>query len=389
MKIPQYIEEIISTVNKNGYEAYVVGGAVRDNLLNITPTDYDVTTSCPPEKIISLFDNTVPTGLKHGTVTVIKNKIATEVTTYRIDGNYSDARSPDSVEFTNNLSLDLSRRDFTINAMAYSSDAGLIDLFCGTEDIKNKIIRTVGDPKKRFCEDALRILRAIRFACQLNFSIEKSTLSAALKYAGTLSKISKERVFTELSKALLGECGDMLEFFIKNGGLEFLGINSAQSLKPIYKAPKNLASRFFIFFVLTDADFGKISSELKFSNNLHSNVSALLDLNSEILNDDKITLKHLLNKYSPVVLEEYLECLSILYDRDVSKILDKINEIIDNNEVYKISMLDIRGNDLLTLGFKGEIIGIILNDLLNQCIIDPKYNNKAVLIDFIKSKYSN
>ena len=144
-----------------------------------------------------------------------------------------------------------------------------------------------------------------------------------------------------------------------------------------------------MFFVLTDADFGKISSELKFSNNLHSNVSALLDLNGEILNDDKITLKHLLNKYSPVVLEEYLECLSILYNREVSKILDKINEIFDNNEVYKISMLDISGNDLLTLGFKGEIIGIILNDLLNQCIIDPKYNNKAVLIDFIKSKYSN
>ena len=161
LKIPHFIKEIISVLNSNGYEAYVVGGAVRDHLLSKTPTDYDITTSCPPEKITELFENTVPTGIKHGTVTVIIDHIPTEVTTFRIDGNYSDNRSPDSVTFTGNIKDDLSRRDFTVNALAYCEEKGVTDLFGGVVDLKNKLIKTVGVPEKRFNEDALRIMRAI------------------------------------------------------------------------------------------------------------------------------------------------------------------------------------------------------------------------------------
>ncbi len=389
MKIPQNIKEIISVINKNGYEAYIVGGAVRDSLLGIAPTDYDIATNCIPEKITEIFDYTLPTGIKHGTVTVIKNGIPTEITTYRIDGEYTDSRYPDSVEFTDDLSLDLSRRDFTINAMAYTSDIGLIDLFGGSKDIENKIIKTVGDPKMRFSEDALRILRAIRFACQLEFSIDENTLVAATAYAPTLSKISAERIFSELSKALLGKCGDALEHFINSGGLNFLKINKSASLAPIYELPQNLASRFFMFFKLTDADFEITASALKFSKNLHTNVAALLNLSDEIIDDDKIKIKQLLNKYSPELLRQFLQCAEPLYRRDYSTTKNAINQIANSSEPYKIAMLNINGKDLINLGFKGEIIGDILNDTLNECIINPYLNKKEKLIAYIKSKYSN
>lgn len=389
MKIPQYVEDIISVFNKEGYEAYVVGGAVRDTLLNVNPTDYDVTTNCPPERIIELFDKTIPTGIKHGTVTVIINSVPTEVTTYRIDGDYTDSRSPDSVEFTDDLSLDLSRRDFTINAMAYSHEKGLIDLFGGINDIENKTIRTVGKPEKRFSEDALRILRAIRFACQLNFNIEKNTLNSAIKLSDTLSKISKERIYNELSRALLGSCGDMLQYFINCGGFRFLDINSANSLSTLYKLPKNSAVRFYMFLKQTDADFEKTAAELKFSNNLHANIAALLELESEKIIDNKIAIKKLLGKFSLTNLTQFLECASLLNNRDYSTILSTINEILNSGEPYKISMLKINGSDLLKLGFKGKIVGLILEDLLNQCIINPSLNDKDILTDITKYKYSN
>ena len=178
INIPNNVQFIIDTFYNNNYEAFMVGGCVRDCLLGLTPKDYDITTSALPNITESLFERTIPTGIKHGTVTVILNNENLEVTTYRTEGNYLDNRHPESVEFVSNIKEDLSRRDFTVNALAYNNKEGLIDYFNGIDDIKNKIIKAVGDPNKRFQEDALRMLRAIRFSCQLGFKIDDSTYAA-------------------------------------------------------------------------------------------------------------------------------------------------------------------------------------------------------------------
>lgn len=179
--LPKAVEKIIQIFEEKGYEAYAVGGCVRDSLLGIWPKDWDITTSAKPEEIKDLFERTIDTGIQHGTVTVRMDHESYEVTTYRIDGDYTDGRHPDQVTFTENLVEDLKRRDFTINAMAYNNRVGLVDVFEGEEDLKREVIRCVGDPLERFTEDALRILRAIRFSAQLGFEIQKDTYEAIKK----------------------------------------------------------------------------------------------------------------------------------------------------------------------------------------------------------------
>jgi tRNA nucleotidyltransferase (CCA-adding enzyme) len=175
IKIPEDVKKIIETLNRAGHEAYAVGGCVRDVILEKTPKDWDITTSAPPELVKKLFKHTVDTGILHGTVTVLFGKRGYEVTTYRIDGEYEDLRRPKSVEFVTDLTEDLRRRDFTINAMAYNPEEGLIDRFEGIKDLKERTIRCVGNPEERFSEDALRMLRAVRFSAQLSFEIEEKT----------------------------------------------------------------------------------------------------------------------------------------------------------------------------------------------------------------------
>ena len=186
IKIPKKQEYVLNTLRQNGYEGYIVGGCVRDSLLGLTPNDYDVTTNATPDVVQSLFPKTAPTGIAHGTVTVIIEKEPIEVTTFRSESGYSDSRHPDVTRFETDIKYDLSRRDFTVNAMAYNNEKGLIDLYGGSQDLKNKFLRAVGNPQKRFGEDALRILRLFRFASQLGFTIEKETLNAAkeLKCSG-------------------------------------------------------------------------------------------------------------------------------------------------------------------------------------------------------------
>ena len=203
IQLPYEVEWVIGKIRDAGYEAFAVGGCVRDTLLGRTPEDWDVTTSARPEAVKAIFERTVDTGLQHGTVTVLKNRKGYEVTTYRIDGEYHDGRHPDSVEFTPNLLEDLKRRDFTINAMAYSHETGIVDEFGGMEDLKAGIVRCVGRPEDRFTEDALRLLRALRFSAQLGFEIEESTYAAIKTIAPNLAKVSKERVQAELTKLLL------------------------------------------------------------------------------------------------------------------------------------------------------------------------------------------
>lgn len=203
MNLPKNVEYIITTLEKAGYEGYAVGGCVRDTLLNKSPDDWDITTSAKPEQAKELFAKTIDTGIKHGTITVLIGKETYEVTTYRIDGEYEDSRHPKEVIFTSSLVEDLKRRDFTINAMAYNDKSGIVDEFGGIEDLENKIIRCVGNPMERFTEDALRMMRAVRFSGQLGYEIEEATAAAVKELAPTLEKISAERICTELTKLLV------------------------------------------------------------------------------------------------------------------------------------------------------------------------------------------
>ena len=202
MKLPEHVNRIIHRLQKEGYDAYAVGGCVRDTLLGREPKDWDITTSARPEIVKSLFSHTIDTGIQHGTVTIMLDHVGYEVTTYRIDGEYEDSRHPKEVIFTGNLVEDLKRRDFTINAMAYNDESGLVDAFEGEQDLKKGIIRCVGNPHDRFGEDALRMLRAVRFAAQLGFSIEERTKVAVADLAPTLAKVSAERIQMELVKLL-------------------------------------------------------------------------------------------------------------------------------------------------------------------------------------------
>ena len=210
INIPQKAAQILKTLNAAGYEAYVVGGCVRDSILGREPGDWDITTSALPEQVKELFRRTVDTGIQHGTVTVMMDKEGFEVTTYRVDGEYHDGRHPDAVTFTRSLEEDLKRRDFTINAMAYHPEHGLVDLFGGMEDIGKRIIRCVGNPVERFTEDALRMLRAVRFSAQLGFTVEENTKAALARMSGNLEHVSAERIQTELVKLLVSDHPDYL-----------------------------------------------------------------------------------------------------------------------------------------------------------------------------------
>lgn len=203
IQLPEKVKTIIQTLQKAGYEAYAVGGCIRDSLLGRTPDDWDITTSAKPSEIKEIFSRTVDTGIQHGTVTVLLDGEGFEVTTFRIDGEYEDSRHPREVTFTASLSEDLKRRDFTINAMAYNEQAGLVDLFQGREDMQKGLIRCVGEPGERFREDALRMMRAIRFSAQLGYAIEPETEKAIRELAPSLSRISVERIQTELVKLVI------------------------------------------------------------------------------------------------------------------------------------------------------------------------------------------
>lgn len=217
IQIPEKAKYIIKTIMDAGYEAYVVGGCVRDSILGRVPGDWDITTSAKPEEVKALFRRTIDTGIQHGTVTVMLEKEGFEVTTYRIDGKYEDSRHPKEVTFTPNLIEDLKRRDFTINAMAYNDETGLVDIFGGLADIENKTIRCVGNAKERFGEDALRIMRAIRFSAQLGYTIEEQTCAAIRELASSLQKISVERIQVELTKLITSPHPDTLRMAYEMG----------------------------------------------------------------------------------------------------------------------------------------------------------------------------
>ena len=376
--IPPEIQFIIDTLNKNGFEAYLVGGCVRDMLMDIPPHDYDITTSAPPEAILTLFEKTVPTGIKHGTVTVINGGIAAEVTTYRADGDYTDHRRPKSVTFVKSLKEDLARRDFTVNAIAYNKTKGVKDFFGGIKDINNKILRAVGEPKKRFREDALRILRLFRFASVLEFTPEKETLNAALKCAPLLESISAERISSELRKAINGKKPAALKPLTDIRGLEFIGIKAPDYSKIIPLQGEGLALFGFLYSstdnLISALEFLKPSNKEK---KLYQNILTLLSLP---LPQSKEEIKEMLFKTDPCSVEKYLYFKNSYFGTDTQNAFNMLREITENGEPYRISDLKIGGKNLINMGVSGEKIGETLEHLRNLVVSNPEQNKKSILL---------
>ena len=373
LKIPEKIKFVLRTLTQNGYEAYIVGGCVRDSLLGITPSDYDVTTSAKPQEILGLFDKTVPTGLKHGTVTVIIENEPIEVTTFRTEGEYKDFRHPQNVEFVTDLREDLSRRDFTVNAVAYNETVGLVDLFGGLSDLENKILRSVGDSDKRFKEDALRILRLFRFASQLEFTPEEKTLKSALKLQNGLKNISKERIFSEIVKAVNGKNPKAILPLINSGGLEFLGICKT----PEFTTIDDSDLRLFVFLNTSSENPIEVLKTLKAPNRQIDFANKLLKLQS-IEMENKEDIKNAL------FLTDFNAVNSFLQLQEDEGKLKLLAEIIKNKEPYLISHLAISGEDLKELGFKGKEIGEILERLRQTVVCSPEKNRKEILLTLTK-----
>lgn len=387
LNLPKEIQFIISTIEAHGYEAYAVGGCVRDMLCGKIPDDYDITTSANPHAVEDMFECTVPTGIKHGTVTVIVGDRAVEVTTFRCDGDYTDRRRPDSVKFVPELKQDLARRDFTVNALAYNDRLGVCDFYCGREDINNRVLRAVGDPEKRFCEDALRILRLFRFSCTLKFTPETGTLNSALKHLKLLEDISRERIFTELLKAVCSDNPERLMPLIKEHGLAFLGITRAGNLKVLKALEPRQDLRLFAFLYLCSEDINTVLEALKASNKTKEYCRKMLIVNSTVIKV-KADIKNLLFKTSPEIFADFL-VLQTAIGNDISEEKRMFNEIIINREPYKIKELAINGKDLEKLGISGKKVGETLEKLRKAVVLDPNENTREGLIEKTKQNIGN
>lgn len=436
--LPQEVEKVINLLSENGYEAYLVGGAVRNFLLHKPIHDWDICTSATPEQMLKVFkkQRVIETGLQHGTITVVMDKNNIEVTTFRIDGKYSDNRKPDSVTFTDSLYEDLSRRDFTINAMAYNYDSGLIDPFGGEQDLKNKIVKCVGEPKKRFEEDALRILRAIRFACQLEFKIDEATSIEIQKQYERLKNISRERVNSEFCKMIRYPrfCQQLINY--KNVFASFI-----PKLKDMFNFPQNnpyhqydvfshtvhalyeskftddLIVKLAVFF----HDFGKphcyqdgedgirhfkghgrISAELtdtimmclKFDNDTRHKVCELVHYHDATIEVGRKYVKRWLNRLGEEQFRRLLDVRKadikgqkLYYEEDRVKKIDYIKtlltEVLEQEECFSLKDLAINGKDLIAAGFiEGKEIGNTLSQLLCKVIDGELENDKNKLLEY-------
>lgn len=439
MKLPENVKTIITTLENAGFEGYAVGGCVRDTLLHKNPDDWDITTNASPIEVKKLFPRTIDTGIAHGTVTVLIGKETFEVTTYRIDGEYEDARHPKEVVFTSCLSEDLKRRDFTINAMAYNDKTGIVDEFGGIQDLEAKIIRCVGNPEERFTEDALRMMRAVRFSGQLGYEIEFTTGQAINKLAPTLSKISAERICTELTKLMISEHPDYLRKAYELGmtGVflpEFDAAMETEQNNPHHcysvgehilhsllfvRADKVL--RFAMLFhdmgkaVTKSVDekgvdhfygHGKISAEmadrimkrLRFDNDTRQKVVRLVSYHDLKIKLTPEGVRRAVVKIGedlfPILLEvkraDFLS-QSMFKREEKEKELQQLEEIyqtvLKNGDCVSIKMLAVTGSDLIAAGMKpGKEIGEALQEMLNLVLKEPSLNTKEYLLSRISRK---
>ena len=401
IKLPDDVLEIFSVIKEYGADAYVVGGCVRDSLMGRTPHDWDICTPALVCELLSMFEErgyyVIPTGLKHGTITVHLNGNNYEITTFRKDGSSSDHRHPDNVEFTSDLELDLERRDFTINAMAYNPEIGLIDLFGGLDDIENKVIRCVENPRDRFNEDALRLMRAIRFACQLGFSIHPS-IGWEISYTDIcedLKYISAERINSEFCKMiaydvfykrlvwnmrLFKTIFPELEDLINNHRHDFLStVNALKNCKS-----KDLITRLSVFFSIFDLDkIEPIMRRLRFDCNTIKKVKELIEFKHLPFENNKITIKSYLMCIGVEQFERLMELnKSYKVEADYYDIKNKLDKIISNKECYSIKELSISGDDLIANGFtQGKDIGEVLMALLSFVINNNDLNTKEQLLE--------
>lgn len=435
IQLPEHVQYIIDTLESAGYEAYAVGGCVRDTLLGRVPGDWDITTSATPEQVKAQFKRTVDTGIAHGTVTVMLDKCGYEVTTYRIDGEYEDARHPKEVVYTANLLEDLKRRDFTVNAMAYNETNGLVDAFDGIGDLERGIIRCVGEPEERFGEDALRMLRAVRFAAQLGFSIETATKDAIALLAPTLSKVSAERIQVELvklltsenpqevraiyetgiSKVILPEWDAMMEtpqnnphhcYSVGEHTIETLKYTGADKVlrlsaflhdiaKPCNRTTDDNGIDHFYGHPEAGAVKAKeVLRRLKFDNATIDAVRALVwghDVNP-VLTDKSVrrAVRKIGISCYPMIFE--LKRADILaqseYERTekmeaLAQYEKLYREIMDRQDCLSLKDLAVNGKDLMELGVQqGKDIGRILNALLDIVVEDPQKNTKEYLTGY-------
>jgi len=431
----------LEILNNHDKDAYIVGGSVRDIIMGISPKDYDITTSALPEETLKIFSSykTFKTGIRYGTVTVIIDGLPIEVTTFRSDGEYKDNRKPENVIFSKALDNDLSRRDFTINAMAYSPVKGFVDLFDGMGDIEKNLIRAIGNPDERFSEDALRILRALRFASRLGFDIEENTKLAILKNKNLLLNISAERIREEFNKILLGkfavkilsEYREIIKEFIPEIAHSFDFDQKSKyhiydvynhTLKALEKAPKVLSVRLAVFFhdiakplcYTTDkkgvrhykghpelgADMTRnILKRLKYDNHTIKEVLALIKYHDTPIPPQKNEVKKYLNLLGEDLLNKlftvkFADCsgkpnMGGKRYEDSVKAKEIMEQIIENGECYSLKSLAICGSDLLKENIAGEHIGEILNAVLFEVIEEKLPNEKSVLLKYALEYFEN
>lgn len=404
MKIPGNVERIIRTLNDHGYEAYAVGGCVRDTLLDRKPGDWDITTSARPQEVKELFRRTIDTGIQHGTVTVMMDRTGYEVTTYRIDGEYEDGRHPKQVEFTSSLIEDLKRRDFTINAMAYSHETGIVDEFGGVEDLNAKTIRCVGDPMERFTEDALRILRAIRFSAQLDFTIEEQTWNAIRVIAPNIAKVSKERIQVELTKLLLSDHPEKIREVYETGISPYISENFDSLNWKMAEIPTTLPKEKYVRWAgfLRCANAYDVNGTLmpqpipsvtEVPESASRAVKILRDLK---LDNDTIGRVKTLVSWSGVELPETPEAVRRAMSRMEAEVWDALMELNEYSEkihalteeictagdCLDLKHLAVKGQDLIKAGVQpGKALGATLNQMLDDVLSHPDHNEKEYLLE--------
>ena len=437
--LPEKVKKIISVLEGAGFEAYAVGGCVRDSLLGRTPQDWDITTNARALQVKNLFRRTIDTGIAHGTVTVMDREDAFEVTTYRIDGIYEDMRHPSSVTFTSSLEEDLKRRDFTINAMAYNDRDGLVDLFGGQKDLENRLIRCVGDPYERFSEDALRMLRAVRFSAQLSFEIEERTAQAVKALSGNLRKISAERIFAELTKILvsrhpeylrkaweLGETAVFLPEFdvcmntpqvnkhhCYNVGDHILktmeSIESDRILrltmllhdiaKPVMKTTDRNGIDHFKGHPEKGAEMAEaILKRLKCDNDTMRKVCLLIRQHDEWTEALEVPVRKLLSSLGEEMFFRLIKVqVADVLGQSMHRRKEKFERIysvkamgemmLARGDCISLKELAVTGEDVMKAGCeKGPKVGAVLQAALNAVLENPKNNTREYLLEFIKGE---
>ncbi|MCD8159331.1 MAG: CCA tRNA nucleotidyltransferase [Clostridiales bacterium] len=383
MKLTKDVLYLLDKINESGFEGYIVGGCVRDYLMGLTPHDYDITTNALPEDIKKIFPHTFDTGIQHGTVTVVHNSVNYEVTTYRIDGKYKDNRHPDEVTFTDDITKDLSRRDFTMNAIAYSPDKGYADPFGGREDIKKGIIRGVREPNLRFREDALRMLRALRFSAQLGFEIEEKTYEAVKNNAGLIKNVSIERITTEFLRLITSEHREKLLLIDETKLFEECAPEISRALRQrgkqiaeiLKKADKGEDIALCIILAYEENPERTLKN-LKLSNSLIKSALSLIKYYDFKIDGSEYDLRKLLSEMGK---EGLLKLLNIKKAKG-EEYISEAEKFIKNEEQTTIKSLDINGRDITGLGFKGPEIGYTLNRLLDFVLLNPENNKKEILL---------